>query len=168
MFLNKKSLHILSLFFSLNKFSYSDLEKILHIKKRSIDNNINIINDFLALNKIQGIQKVKDLFFLDSSSINKIKEILQFAPLSVTERKDYLLLQLFFENTLNLNINTDIIQTTRRTLNYDLRDIKLYLESEGIKIESISGKGIFLRGNEAKIREIFSIYLSKYLINKWY
>lgn len=166
MFLNKKSLHILSLFFSLNKFSYSDLEKILHIKKRSIDNNINIINDFLALNEIQGIQKVKDLFFLDSSSINKIKEILQFAPLSVTERKDYLLLQLFFENTLNLNINTDIIQTTRRTLNYDLRDIKLYLESEGIKIESISGRGIFLKGNEAKIRELFAIYLSKYLINK--
>ncbi|MCQ8212187.1 helix-turn-helix domain-containing protein [Cetobacterium somerae] len=166
MFLNKKSLHILSLFFSLNKFSYSDLEKILHIKKRSIDNNINIINDFLTINKIQGIQKIKDFFFLNSCSINKIKDILQFAPLSVTERKDYLLLQLFFENTLNLNINTDIVQTTRRTLNYDLRDIKSYLESEGIKIESISGRGIFLRGNEAKIRELFAIYLSKYLINK--
>ncbi|MDX8335984.1 BglG family transcription antiterminator [Candidatus Cetobacterium colombiensis] len=166
MFLNKKSLHILSLFFSLNKFSYSDLEKILHIKKRSIDNNINTINDFLAAYKIQGIQKIKDFFFLKPCSINKIKEILEFAPLSVAERKDYLLLQLFFENTLNLNINTDIIQTTRRTLNYDLQDIKTYLESEGVQIESISGKGIFLKGNEAKIRELFSIYLSKYLINK--
>ena len=166
MFLNKKSLHILGLFFSLNKFTYSDLEKILHIKKRSIDNNINTINDFLKLNKIEGIQKVKDFFFLNSYSINKIKDILQFAPLSVIERKDYLLLQLFFENTLNLNINTDIIQTTRRTLNYDLKDIKCYLEAQDVKIESISGKGIFLKGNEAKIRDLFSTYLSKYLINK--
>lgn len=97
MFLNKKSLYILSLFFSLNKFSYSDLEKILHIKKRSIDNNINIINDFLTAYKIQGIQKVKDLFFLKPCTINKIKDILQFAPLSVVERKEYLLLQLFLK-----------------------------------------------------------------------
>lgn len=166
MFLNKKSLYILSLFFSLNKFSYSDLEKILHIKKRSIDNNINIINDFLTAYKIQGIQKVKDLFFLKPCTINKIKDILQFAPLSVVERKEYLLLQLFFENTVNLNDNTDKIQTTRRTLNYDLKEIKEYLESKGLKVESVSGRGIFLEGNEAIIRELFSLHLTKFLINK--
>ncbi|WP_047384831.1 helix-turn-helix domain-containing protein [Cetobacterium sp. ZWU0022] len=166
MFLNKKSLYILSLFFSLNRFSYSDLEKILHIKKRSIDNNINIINDFLASYKIQGIQKMKDLFFLRPCTISRIKEILQFAPLSVTERKEYLLLQLFFENTINLNDNTDKIQTTRRTLNYDLKDIKEYLESKNLKIDSVSGKGIFLDGDERVIRELFSIHLTKYLINK--
>ena len=166
MFLNKKSLHILSLFFSLNRFSYSDLEKILHIKKRSIDNNINTINDFLTAYKIEGIQKIKDLFFIKPCTINRIKEILQFAPLSVTERKEYLLLQLFFENTINLNDNTDKIQTTRRTLNYDLKDIKDYLESKNLKVESISGKGIFLDGDERVIRELFATHLTKYLINK--
>lgn len=166
MFLNKKSLYILSLFFSLNRFSYSDLEKILHIKKRSIDNNINIINEFLASYKIHGIQKVKDLFFLKPCTINKIKDILQFAPLSVTERKEYLLLQLFFENTVNLNDNTDKIQTTRRTLNYDLKEIKEYLENKGLKVESLSGRGIFLEGNETIIRELFAIHLTKFLINK--
>ncbi|MGL4788591.1 MAG: helix-turn-helix domain-containing protein, partial [Cetobacterium sp.] len=166
MFLNKKSLHILSLFFSLNRFSYSDLEKILHIKKRSIDNNINTINDFLTAYKIEGIQKIKDLFFIKPCTINRIKEILQFAPLSVTERKEYLLLQLFFENTINLNDNTDKIQTTRRTLNYDLKDIKDYLESKNLKVESISGKGIFLEGDERVIRELFATHLTKYLINK--
>ncbi|MGL4977800.1 helix-turn-helix domain-containing protein [Cetobacterium sp.] len=166
MFLNKKSLHILSLFFSLNRFSYSDLEKILSIKKRSIDNNINTINDFLKSYKIEGIQKIRDLFFLKPCTINRIKEILQFAPLSVTERKEYLLLQLFFENTINLNDNTDKIQTTRRTLNYDLKDIKDYLESKHLKVESISGKGIFLDGDERIIRELFATHLTKYLINK--
>lgn len=166
MFLNKKSLYILSLFFSLNKFSYSDLEKILHIKKRSIDNNINIINDFLAAYQIHGIQKTEDFFFLKPCTISKIKDILQFAPLSVTERKEYLLLQLFFENTISLNDNTDKIQTTRRTLNYDLKEIKSYLENKGLKIKSISGRGIFLQGSESIIRELFSIHLTKFLINK--
>lgn len=166
MFLNKKSLHILSLFFSLNKFTYSDLEKILSIKKRSIDNNINTINDFLNSYKIDGIQKIKDLLFLKPCTINRIKEILQFAPLSVEERKEYLLLQLFFENTINLNENTDKIQTTRRTLNYDLKDIKEYLESKNLKVDSVSGKGIFLEGDEQIIRELFSTHLTKYLINK--
>ncbi|MGL5797236.1 MAG: hypothetical protein ACRCYT_03425, partial [Cetobacterium sp.] len=166
MFLNKKSLYILSLFFSLNKFSYSDLEKILNIKRRSIDNNIKTINDFLESYSIDGIQKKDSFFFLESGSIDKIKEILKFAPLSVAERKEYLLLQLFFENTINLNNNTDKIRTTRRTLNYDLIDIKYYLNYKNLTIDSISGKGIFLDGDEALIRDLFSIHLSKYLINQ--
>ncbi|MGL5981730.1 MAG: hypothetical protein ACRCZR_00245, partial [Cetobacterium sp.] len=166
MFLNKKSLYILSLFFSLNKFSYSDLEKILNIKRRSIENNIKTINDFLESYSIDGIEKKDNLFFLKSCCIDKIKEILKFAPLSVAERKEYLLLQLFFENTINLNNNTDKIRTTRRTLNYDLIDIKQYLNYKNLTIESISGKGIFLDGDEVLIRNLFSIHLSKYLINQ--
>ncbi|MGL5000697.1 MAG: hypothetical protein ACRC6J_03120 [Cetobacterium sp.] len=164
MVLNKKSLHILGLFFSLNKFSYSDLEKILNIKKRSIDNNIKIINDFLMVHNIDGIEKIKNIFSLKRDSIDRIKAILQFAPLSVSERKEYLLLQLFFENTINLNNNTHAIETTRRTLNYDLISLKSYLNKQNLSVESISGKGIFLEGDEIIIRKLFSIHLSKYLI----
>ncbi|MGL4946319.1 MAG: hypothetical protein ACRC4X_01430 [Cetobacterium sp.] len=164
MVLNKKSLYILSLFFSLNKFSYSDLEKILNIKKRSIDNNIKIINDFLMLHNIDGIDKCNNFFSLKRNSIDRIKAILQFAPLSVPERKEYLLLQLLFENTINLNNNTHAIDTTRRTLNYDLISLKSYLNKQNLSIESIPGKGIFLEGDEIVIRNLFSIHLSKYLI----
>lgn len=164
--LNKKSLNILNLFFHQNKFNYQDLEEKLQIKKRSIDQNINIINEFLKKFEIKGIQKDKDYFFIEPNDIEVIRDLLKFAPLSVQERKDYLLLQLFFKNQINLNENIEILNITRRTLNYDLIDVKNSLEKKSLSIESYPGKGVFLIGKEENIRKNFYLYLAKYLINK--
>lgn len=166
MYLNKKSLNILNLFLTLKKYSFTELEMILKIKKRSISMNINTINSFLHNHNINGIIKVGEIFFIDEKELLKIKDLLSHAPFTPTERRDYILLKLFFTNKIILSNSFIELDITRRTLNYDLERIKDYLIRYNLKLESLPSKGIFLIGNEINIRILFASYLTKYFIER--
>ena len=103
MFLNKKSLNILNLFLNLKKYSYLELETLLKIKKRSIIMNINTINSFLHNHNINGILKDNEIFYIDEKEVLKIRDLLSHVPFSPTERRDYILLKLFFTNKVILS-----------------------------------------------------------------
>ncbi|MBC2854870.1 helix-turn-helix domain-containing protein [Cetobacterium sp. 2G large] len=166
MFLNRKSLNVLNLFLNSDKYAISDLETILKIKKRAINLNIEIINSFLHSHNINGIVKTEKVFYIDKREHQKIKELLSHAPFSPIERRDYILLKLFFTNKVILNNSFMELDITRRTLNYDVEKLKDYLETYNLRLDSLPAKGVFLVGSEISIRALFARYLAKYFIEK--
>lgn len=97
----------------------------------------------------------------DSSLTLKLKKIQTSLK---EERKFFLILELLIKKSLNLEESAKILQVTRRTLNYDLIDIKEKLLKFNLKIDSQIGKGIFLYGNEIDIRKASFHYFYKFLI----
>ncbi|WP_438570767.1 helix-turn-helix domain-containing protein [Cetobacterium sp.] len=143
-----------------------ELEVILKLKRRSIMMNVDTINMFLKNYKINGIIKEENYLYIDEREFIKIKKLLTHAPLRPIERRDYILLKLFFTNKIRLNSNFIELNLTRRTLNYDINKLKDYLKKYNLELNSLPSKGIFLVGEEKTIRELFANYLTKYLIEK--
>lgn len=128
--------------------------------------NINTINSFLHNHNINGILKDNEIFYIDEKEVLKIRDLLSHVPFSPTERRDYILLKLFFTNKVILSNSFIELDITRRTLNYDLERIKEYLIKYNLKLESLPSKGVFLIGSEINIRVLFASYLTKYFIEK--
>ncbi|MGL4866040.1 MAG: helix-turn-helix domain-containing protein [Cetobacterium sp.] len=138
----------------------------MKIKKRSVINNINIINNFLKAYEIKGITKKENFFFINKEDNLKIKVLLSYAPLSLIERMDYILLKFFFNEELKISESFLELDVTRRTINNDLKKIKKHLKEYNINFLSSTSKGVFLVGKENDIRMLFIKYLAKYLIQK--
>ncbi|MGL4865686.1 MAG: helix-turn-helix domain-containing protein, partial [Cetobacterium sp.] len=165
--MNKKSLYILNLFLTFDKYNVQDLEKILKIRKRSVIENIKTINNFLKTFDIDGIIEKNNLFCINKKEKGKVKALLRFySPLGLRERMDYILLKLFFYESLKVSTDFLEIDVTRRTINNDLQKIKEHLQEYNLSFLSFPSKGIFLKGEEKDIRVLFSKYLAKCLIQK--
>lgn len=72
--MNQKQYQLVTLFTSSEKkkYTYKELEKMLHIGKRSINNYIAEINDFLHENGFHKIQILPDSTLVLDSSINEL------------------------------------------------------------------------------------------------
>ena len=70
--MNQKQYQLVTLFTSSEKkkYTYKELEEMLHIGKRSINNYIAEINDFLHENGFHKIQILPDSTLVLDSSIN--------------------------------------------------------------------------------------------------
>ncbi|MGL5725328.1 hypothetical protein [Cetobacterium sp.] len=166
MFFNKNSLHILNLFLSNERYNIKQLEEILKIKKRSILANVSVINDFLRIHKIKGIIEKENYFYIEEKESTKIKGFLSEAPLGALERREYMLLKIFFSEKVILSKDFLEIDVTRRTINNDLQSLRNQILEYDLKILSTSIEGVFLEGKERNIRVSFVKYLTRYFIQK--
>ncbi|WP_426711407.1 helix-turn-helix domain-containing protein [Cetobacterium sp. SF1] len=164
MFLNKRSLDIIKILTTVDNISINKLEELLNVKKRTIINNIDIINEFLKKNSLKEIIIKDQYLFINSLEHDSIKNLISFVPLSSEERMDYLLIKLLINNKIVLQHEANILGISRRSLNYDLDKLKLTLSNLEIELYSVPQQGIYLKGNESVIRNIFVEYLTKYFI----
>lgn len=166
MFLNKRSLEIVKLLLKYDKLEILEIERLLEIKKRTIINNLDSINNFLKSNSLAEIIFENQTLFIRKSDKKLIKNLILIVPLSAEERKDYILIKLLTKNKVVLNHESTLLDISRRTLNYDLETLKLSLKKDNIELYSVPQQGIYIRGDEFNIRNILTNYLTKYFIEK--
>lgn len=78
---------------------------------------------------------------------NLFLELKESQVLLKNERKFFIILELLIKDTLNLEDIAKKLSLTRRTLNYDLVEIKEELLTFNLVLKSQIGKGIFLNGH---------------------
>lgn len=97
---------------------------------------------------------------------NAFLELKEFQILLKEERKFFIILELLINKNLNLNEIAKKLSLNRRTLNYDLSEIKENLLEFGLFVDSKGGKGIFLKGNYSDIKKASFHYFYKFLIEE--
>lgn len=161
--LNGKNLNILELLFQ-NKYTVEDLSSVLNLNSRTIRYNIKDINAVLNKCNLNGILKNKDKYFLEKKEMPKIKKLIsEFSSLTFIDRRDYLITKLLIDDKIILSHESRILDITRRTLNYDLVEIKKFLISYSITVEVIHGKGITLHGDERHQKILLLSFLAKFI-----
>lgn len=158
--------------------------RVLNLLNFTDGDNLEFLESFLDLSKANLNLYLKDIYKSTSGvqKLNKIdlitKEILKFNNLfsdlkeqqiiSKEERVFFLILKILIEGNLNLETLSKYLEVSRRTLNGDLVDIKKDLENFQLVIESHTGKGVFLTGENCNRKRALSCYIYKYLVEEKY
>lgn len=143
-FIDNKSINWINFFLEplCTELHIKEIYKIIFPNKK---NKVNImIKDILTYN-------------------NAFLELKKFQILLKEERKFFMILELLINKNLNLNEIAKKLSLNRRTLNYDLIEIKESLLDFNLFIESKGGKGIFLKGNYSDIKNASFHYFYKFL-----
>ncbi len=161
--LNGKNLNILELLFQ-NEYTVEDLSSVLNLNSRTIRYNIKDINTVLNKCNLNGILKNKDKYFLEKKEMIKIKKLIsEFSSLTFIDRRDYLITKLLIDDKIILSHESKVLDVTRRTLNYDLVEIKKFMVPYSITVEFIHGKGITLHGDERHLKILLVALLTKFI-----
>lgn len=142
------------------------LQLFLKISKANLNLLIRDIYSF-----IPNVQKTKkiDLIIREILKHEDIFESLKNnQTISKDERIFFLILKLLIKGSLNLESLSKKLGVSRRTLNGDLVDIKKDLENFHLIIESHTGKGVFLTGDNINRKRALSCYIYKFLIEESY
>lgn len=158
--------------------------RVLSLLNFTEGKNLEFLEDFLELSKANLNIYLKDLYnsIPNCTKTNKvdimIREILNFNDLFFTLKKQqviskpervlFLTLKLLVKGNLNLETLSKKLDVSRRTVNGDLTDIKKDLENFQLIIESHTGKGVFLVGENINRKRALSCYIYKYLIEEQY
>lgn len=161
--LNGKNIKILELLFQ-EKYRIEDIASFLNLNPRTIRYNIEDINRILVKYNLSEIKKDKDLLYLDKKEIFKIKKLISSnSTLTSIDRRDYLLIKLLLNHEIVLSHESIVLDVTRRTLNYDLLEVKKFLKEYQLEIEAIPGKGVKVYGNDETINGLLIGFFTKFL-----
>ena len=161
--LNGKNIKILELLFQ-EKYSIDDIANFLNLNPRTIRYNIDDINKTLVKHNLSEIKKDKDLLYLDKKEIFKIKKLISSnSTLTSIDRRDYLLTKLLLNHEIILSHESLVLDVTRRTLNYDLLEVKKFLKEYNLEIEAIPGKGVKIYGKPERINRLLIAFFTKFL-----
>lgn len=163
---------------------YSKHLRILNLINFTRGRNLDFLESFLKLSKANLNLYIKDIYnsipnVPETSKTDLIiKEILNFNNLfsqlkkkqiiSKEERVFFLTLKILIEGNLNLENLSKKLDVSRRTLNGDLVNIKKDLNNFYLIIESHTGKGVFLTGDNINRKRALSCYIYKFLVEEQY
>ncbi|MGL4864673.1 MAG: HTH domain-containing protein [Cetobacterium sp.] len=117
----------------------------------------------------RNIKEIEDIFYFKNFFINnkkKIKNISLFKKnqdFLIEERKMYLIIKFLFNENINLTELSIDLKVTRRTVANDIKKLKTELKYFDLEIESTNSIGVKLIGEEIKKRELFNLYILKFL-----
>lgn len=166
--LNTRIISILEHLIEESQLSINYLIKKFTVSSRTIRYDIEKINQILEENNLDKIVKKGEIFYLEKTkSIQLYKDLLLFhSHLSIEDRCDYILLYLLMNRKIILESLVKELNVTRRTLNNDLKKIKIKLSKLNIKIENLKEQGLSLTGPERIIRAFFIKLFVKFYIGK--
>lgn len=142
------------------------LESFLKLSKANLNLYIKDI-----YNSIPNVQKTSKLDLIMKGilkSNNLFSELKKNQVISKEERVFFLILKILIEGNLNLENLSKKLDVSRRTLNGDLVDIKKDLDNFHLIIESHTGKGVFLTGENINRKRALSCYIYKFLVEEPY
>lgn len=148
--------------------SIDDLANKFEISERTIRYDLDNINFIFEVEKIKLLKKDKNgIFKLEENNKKIIEEIIEsYSILSSEERIIYLMIKLLTKNIINLTLEAKNLEVSRSTLKNDYNFLKEYLENAGIKIITLSNKGLSILGKEESIRKVFIKYFMNILSEK--
>lgn len=142
------------------------LESFLKLSKANL--NLYIKDIYNSLPELQKTNRLNLIVKEISNCNNLFSKLKKLQIASKEERILFLILKILIEGKLNLENLSKKLDVSRRTLNDDLADIKKDLESFDLIVESHTGKGIFLTGENLSKKLALSSYIYKYLVEEIY
>ncbi|MGL5639133.1 MAG: HTH domain-containing protein, partial [Cetobacterium sp.] len=164
--MSTKHLRILNLLKFTDGKDLEFIKTLMDISKPNLNNYLKDIHKNISNNGKTGKM---DLIITDIIEKKDLYSSLQEKQtVSKEDRVFFLILKLLIEGNLNLYYLAEILNVSRRTLNMDLVSIKEELNIFELKIESHTGKGIFLDGEVVNKRNALCCYIYKYLVEEEY
>lgn len=164
MILTKRSLKIINLLLTGNRFTIEELAEFFSVTRRTIVNNIKTIQDFFASSDIMN--EDEEGYYIKPRDFKLVMNLISQESITPEERKEYIILKLLIDNMITLNPIAKELEITRRTLNYDMVEIKEFFIQKDIELIPTAGKGIILNGKEKAVRAILSRFVTKLLLKK--
>ena len=153
-----------------NEVSIKELEKNMNLSVSSIKVSISRINIVLKKNfnfeilinenKIKLSSEKKELLKVKVSNSDKIIDICK------KERIHYILLNLIFNQKINLSQISNEFLLNRLTILSDIKEIKNILKEFDLELESIPWKGVVLKGDHENILDFSIKFLMYFYIKK--
>ncbi|MGL5933434.1 MAG: helix-turn-helix domain-containing protein [Cetobacterium sp.] len=160
--------------------SSKHIQAVLVIKKTKIEDykviakllNIKPLSLFFYIQEIEKIFWGKNEFDI-KTIIKKIKDSKEILPLlrkhqkiTKPERKLYISFVLLDKRVINITQLSELLEVTRRTLSYDLEEIKRFLNFYNLKLVPHKNQGLRLEGVEKNIRRMLLGYIFKIFIER--
>ena len=161
-----KHLRVLSLLNFTGGRDLDFLESFLKLSKANLNLYIKDI-----YNSIPNVQKTSKFDIITKEILNfnnLFSNLKEKQVISKDERVFFLILKILIEGNLNLENLSKKLDVSRRTLNGDLVDIKKDLYNFHLIIESHTGKGVFLTGENINRKRALSCYIYKFLVEEPY
>ncbi len=150
-----------------NELDIKALSQILNISVKTIQADIQEVNEFLEGKRIAYLKMTDNKFYVDkiSKSIYQTLSTLSFYDykLSKDERLvvESLLLIFTHEHVTLLNI-ADFMYVSRSTVIGDLKYLNKFLNKYNLSVNSQTNTGICINGSEENIRDLFINILFRY------
>jgi transcriptional antiterminator len=177
--LNKRQIEIIKFLSNTNTYiTVENISEIFHISQRTIRNDLNSIEYALKEYNVSFERKPRVGIRLnfDEKEIKKVLNMYEYKIYSAEERVLFVLIMIMTKEKTTFEELAEKLQVSKNTIIQDLKSAEILLEKHDIKVNKKSYYGIFLDGNEDKIRScLLQLYkksskhiqldINKYLID---
>lgn len=166
--MNKRICEIIKIIYERpNKFDVKGLSQFLNVSIKTVQSDIQEINEYFNSKGIASLQVMDNRFSIKKTnkSIYETLNTLSFYDyrLSRDERLEIeALLLIFTPKHVTLSNIAEFMYVSRSTVIGDLKYLNDYLNNYGLSINSQPNTGICINGPEKKVRDLFVSILQKY------
>lgn len=128
------------------------------------------IDSFVSENNLGTLMKEGIQYYFKDGTISFDAKFGDFnlKDLEKKERIVFIALKLIFEKSINLTSISRELEISRITLNTDLELIRERLSAFDLFLESIQWRGVFIKGDEAKLQKFSILFIAKLYIEEYF
>ncbi len=159
--LSKRQNNILFYLLSLNnKITIEAISKKFDISPRTVRNDLYVLEDFLSGYEVNIVKKPKEGIFIkgDKNNILKLRNdlnLIDYRLLDFEERSKVISLLLLCNEIITFDKLANICLVSKQTIITTFKSVdRLFIEND-VEIIKYQGKGIFIKGKEEKIRNLY-------------
>jgi len=166
--MNKRTCEIIKTIYERpNKFDIEGLSQVLSVSIKTLQADIQTINEYFVSNEIASLEVVDNRFFIKKTDkyIYEALNTLSFYDYKLSRDERLIieaLLLIFTPKHIILWDIAEFMYVSRSTVIGDLKYLNEYLNGYGISTTSMSNTGIYISGSEIDIRDLFVSILLKY------